>query len=235
MGMQSSKYPSAVEKPGRSLRGQPAPYPVASGSGMSGWRSVVKRSADIMVSLVCLPALAIVGTLIAVVIRLDSPGPVFYRQERVGKGGRRFTMYKFRSMFRDADKMLDDLNRLNEAEGPVFKIRNDPRITRVGRFIRKTSLDELPQVINVIKGEMSLVGPRPPIPREVEKYSAYQMGRLAVIPGMTCLWQIQGRSEVSFDEWVELDLEYIRNQSLLLDLKILLKTIPAVLIGSGAW
>lgn len=202
---------------------------------MSGLELAVKRAIDLGVSLIAMPLLIPLGLLVGLIIKLDSPGPVFYTQTRIGKNGKPFKFYKFRSMFRDADKMLDQLDHLNEAKGPIFKIRRDPRITRVGGFLRKTSLDELPQLINVIKGEMSLVGPRPPLPREVERYNDYQMGRLAVTPGLTCLWQIQGRSEVSFDEWVELDLEYIRRQSLWLDIKILLKTIPAVLKGRGAY
>jgi lipopolysaccharide/colanic/teichoic acid biosynthesis glycosyltransferase len=137
-------------------------------------------------------------------------------------------------MRQNADKLLDKVAHLNEADGPVFKIRMDPRVTRVGSMLRKSSIDELPQFINVFKGDMSLVGPRPPLPREVEMYNEYQRGRLAVTPGITCLWQIQGRCNVSFERWVELDLEYIRKQSLLLDFKILIKTIPVVLKGTGA-
>jgi len=194
-----------------------------------------KRGIDLLLSLAALPVVLPLGLITAAVIKLDSEGPVFFKQSRIGRGGKLFTLYKFRSMFKDADEKLDELDHLNEAAGPIFKIRRDPRITRMGGLLRKSSLDELPQIINVLRGEMSLVGPRPPLPREVERYDSHQLGRLAVKPGLTCLWQVQGRSNIPFDKWVELDLEYIRNQSLWLDLKILLKTIPAVLRGTGAW
>ncbi len=202
---------------------------------LSSWQLAAKRAIDLLVSAALLPVAVPLGMLAAVVIKLDSEGPVFFKHTRIGKGGKPFTMYKFRSMYKDADKIRDRLNQLNEAAGPIFKIKRDPRITRVGAVLRKTSLDELPQFLNVLKGQMSLVGPRPPLPQEVEQYNSYQQGRLAVKPGLTCLWQVQGRSSISFDKWVELDLEYIRNQSLWLDFKILLKTIPAVLKGTGAW
>jgi lipopolysaccharide/colanic/teichoic acid biosynthesis glycosyltransferase len=172
--------------------------------------------------------------LIAIAVKLDSKGPALFRQTRVGKGGKKFVFYKFRSMFENAEQIRDSLMHLNEADGPVFKIRHDPRVTRVGHFLRRTSLDELPQLMNVLKGDMSLVGPRPPLPCEVEKYSSLQWRRLKVPPGVTCIWQISGRSEVPFDRWIEMDLEYIRGQSLWLDFKILLKTIPAVLLQRGA-
>lgn len=171
----------------------------------------------------------------AIAIKLDSEGEVFYSQLRVGKDGKLFKMYKFRSMCVDADKQLDKLKDLNEKDGPVFKIANDPRVTRVGRIIRKRSIDELPQLINIIKGDMSIVGPRPPLPNEVAQYTPYQMQRLSVKPGLTCYWQISGRSDISFDEWVELDCKYIRESSVWTDIKIILKTIPAVLTGRGAY
>jgi lipopolysaccharide/colanic/teichoic acid biosynthesis glycosyltransferase len=190
---------------------------------------------DIVACLVALPFLIVLCALIGVAIKLDSAGAVLYTQSRIGRDGKPFTMYKFRSMRRDAEKLRKSLDALNEAEGPVFKIKRDPRITRVGAILRKTSLDELPQLINVLLGHMSLVGPRPPLPDEVEKYNDYQFGRLAVTPGITCIWQVEGRSSVSFDRWVELDLEYIRRQSLWLDLKILLKTVAVVVKGTGAW
>lgn len=202
---------------------------------MPAWQLAIKRAIDLTVSLVLLPLVLILGLIIGIAIKLDSPGPILYKQVRIGKRGRAFNMYKFRSMFRDAEQRLRELQHLNEASGPVFKIKKDPRITRVGALLRKTSLDELPQILNVLKGDMSLVGPRPPLPNEVEQYNDYQWGRLAVTPGITCIWQVYGRSRVSFDEWVEMDLQYIRDQSLWLDLKLLLKTIPAVLKGSGAW
>jgi lipopolysaccharide/colanic/teichoic acid biosynthesis glycosyltransferase len=170
-----------------------------------------------------------------VAIKLDSPGPMFYRQQRVGKDGRRFGMVKFRSMRQDAERLLDELRAQNEATGPLFKMRRDPRVTGVGRVLRRWSLDELPQLFNVLKGEMSLIGPRPPLPSEVEQYEDWQHGRLRLVPGMTGLWQVSGRSEVPFHDMVRLDLHYIRNWSLGLDLEILLRTIPAVLTNRGAF
>lgn len=199
------------------------------------WQCAVKRVCDVLMSLLLLPIFLPLGLLIAIAIKLDSKGPVLYKQARVGKDGWLFTMYKFRSMYKGSEELREGLNNLNEAAGPVFKIKKDPRITRVGAFLRRSSLDELPQIVNVLRGEMSLVGPRPPLPEEVEKYTDYQQGRLLVRPGLTCLWQVRGRSNLSFDRWVELDLEYVRNQSLWLDFKILLQTIPAVLGGKGAW
>jgi exopolysaccharide biosynthesis polyprenyl glycosylphosphotransferase len=170
----------------------------------------------------------------ALAIKLTSRGPVIFKQVRVGRGGRYFTCYKFRSMCADAEDKKGTLMHLNEADGPVFKIKRDPRITPVGAFIRKFSIDELPQLFNVVKGDMSVVGPRPPIPSEVETYGARERGRLAVKPGLTCLWQISGRSNVSFERWIELDLMYIDNMSFFNDLAIVVKTVPAVLTGSGA-
>ena len=160
---------------------------------------------------------------------------MFYRSKRIGRGGREFTFYKLRSMVKDAHKKRDHLNHLNECDGPVFKIERDPRITPIGRFMRSTSLDEVPQFWNVLRGDMSLVGPRPPIPEEVAQYEPWQLRRLDVRPGLTCLWQISGRSRIGFQEWMRLDLEYIRHRSLKLDLKILLRTIPAVLSREGAY
>lgn len=202
---------------------------------LSVYELAVKRMIDIAVSLIAVLVLIPLAAVVAVAIKLDSKGPVFFKQARVGRNGTLFTLYKFRSMHENADQIKQSLGHMNEAEGPVFKIKRDPRITKIGAFIRKTSLDELPQFMNVLRGEMSLVGPRPPLPQEVERYTDYQRGRLAVKPGLTCLWQVQGRSSVSFDRWVELDLEYIRRQSLWLDVTIMLKTIPAVLKGTGAW
>lgn len=193
-----------------------------------------KRAFDILFSAVFLLVSWPCFLLIALLVKLTSRGPVIFRQERVGQGGRPFTCYKFRSMCADAETRKEKLMSLNEASGPVFKIKNDPRITPLGAFLRKFSLDELPQFINVLKGEMSLVGPRPPLPCEVSAYSAYQRQRLAVKPGLTCLWQVSGRSNISFERWVELDLMYIENMSFFNDLKIILKTIPAVFLGEGA-
>jgi lipopolysaccharide/colanic/teichoic acid biosynthesis glycosyltransferase len=172
--------------------------------------------------------------LLALLIRLTSQGPVLYRQTRCGLGGRKFTLYKFRSMRPDADLRREELEALNEVDGPVFKITHDPRCTPMGRFMRKFSLDELPQLFNIVKGDMSFVGPRPPLPEEVEKYEPWQRRRLRMAPGLTCLWALEGRSRLSFRRWMELDLDYIDHWSLALDWKILLKTVPIVLLGRGA-
>ncbi len=173
--------------------------------------------------------------LAAILIKIESRGPIFYRSTRIGRGGRPFTFLKLRSMFNGADRQRGDLHHLNECDGPVFKMRRDPRVTRIGRFLRITSLDEIPQFYNVLCGEMSLVGPRPPIPEEVAQYESWQLHRLDVRPGITCLWQISGRSQIGFKEWMRLDLEYIRHQSFGLDMRILVKTIPAVLSREGAY
>ncbi|MEW6594358.1 MAG: sugar transferase [Thermodesulfobacteriota bacterium] len=170
---------------------------------------------------------------IAILIKATSPGPVFFTQERCGLNGRRFRLYKFRTMVEDAEELRAGLTGQNEMDGPVFKMRNDPRLVGIGRFLRTWSLDELPQLINILRGEMSLVGPRPPIPEEVARYRAWQRRRLSMKPGLTCIWQISGRNNIDFERWMRLDLEYIDNWSLLLDLKILLLTVPAVLKGSG--
>jgi exopolysaccharide biosynthesis polyprenyl glycosylphosphotransferase len=195
---------------------------------------MLKRAFDVVVTLTMLVIAMPIMVITAILIKLTSCGPVIFRQVRVGRGGRYFTCYKFRSMCADAEDRKNNLLHLNEVDGPVFKIKNDPRITPVGAFIRKFSIDELPQLFNVLKGDMSIVGPRPPLPSEVEKYSIRERGRLAVKPGLTCLWQISGRSNVSFERWVELDLIYIDNMSFLSDLGIVVKTIPAVLTGAGA-
>ena len=171
---------------------------------------------------------------IALAIKVSSPGPVLFRQRRAGLNGRLFNMLKFRTMVQDAEKLRSELEDRNEMDGPVFKIKDDPRVTRLGRYLRRTSLDELPQVLNVLKGEMSLVGPRPPIPEEVAKYERWQRRRLSMKPGITCFWQISGRNQVNFEEWMEMDLKYIDNWSIKLDMQILLKTIPVVLLGKGA-
>jgi len=194
----------------------------------------IKRTFDIVVSSVVLLLLAPVLALVAVAIKLESPGPVIFRQRRVGLNGHPFQILKFRSMHVDAEARLESLRSRNEVNGPVFKIANDPRVTRVGRFIRKTSLDEFPQFWNVLLGDMSIVGPRPPLPSEVRQYKRWQRRRLSVRPGITCTWQISGRSGIDFDRWMELDLEYIDHWSLVQDLRICLKTIPAVLSTRGA-
>jgi exopolysaccharide biosynthesis polyprenyl glycosylphosphotransferase len=195
---------------------------------------LLKRVVDFAMALVLLIVLSPVVLVLALLIKLTSKGPVLYRQTRCGLGGRKFTLYKFRSMQADADLRREELEALNEVDGPVFKIKNDPRCTPVGRFMRKFSLDELPQLVNVLKGEMSFVGPRPPLAEEVEKYEPWQRRRLRMPPGLTCLWALEGRSQLSFRRWMELDLEYIANWSFALDWKILLKTIPVVLLGRGA-
>ncbi len=191
---------------------------------------VIKRSFDLICSLAGLVVLALPLLLVMLVIVIDSPeaSPIFV-QDRVGKNGKIFKFYKFRSMVPNADKMLDSLLDQNEMEGPAFKISDDPRITRVGRFIRKTSIDELPQLVNILKGDMSFVGPRPPLPREVEQYDEHHCTRLAVTPGLTCYWQVQPkRNSLSFEEWFELDLKYIEDRSVKTDIIILLKTVRAV-------
>jgi len=194
----------------------------------------VKRAIDILVSASVLVLMAPVLAAIAVAIKRESPGPVLFRQRRVGLNGREFDLFKFRSMHQDAEAQLAKLRALNEASGPVFKMRDDPRITRIGHFLRRSSLDEFPQFWNVLLGEMSIVGPRPPIPSEVRQYKRWQRRRLSVRPGLTCTWQISGRSEISFDRWMELDLEYIDTWSLVGDLQICARTIPAVLTARGA-
>ncbi|OCC15608.1 Undecaprenyl-phosphate galactosephosphotransferase [Dissulfuribacter thermophilus] len=171
--------------------------------------------------------------IIAILIKLDSSGPVFFIQERVGVNGRHFKLYKFRTMVKNAEELKKKLEQQNEMDGPVFKIKNDPRITRIGKILRKTSLDELPQLFNVLRGEMSLVGPRPPLPNEVEKYEPHQRRRLSMKPGLTCIWQVSGRNDVDFDSWMKMDLEYIDNWSLLLDLKLIFRTMLVVLLGTG--
>jgi len=194
-----------------------------------------KRLLDLLGALAAIVALAPVMAIIALAIKLESRGPVFYRSTRIGRNGRSFVFLKLRSMFDGADRQRHQLQHLNECDGPTFKISRDPRVTRVGRFLRVTSLDEIPQFLNVLRGEMSLVGPRPPIPEEVEQYEPWQWRRLDVKPGITCLWQISGRSTLSFKEWMRLDLEYIKHRSFWLDLRILLRTIPAVLSREGAY
>jgi exopolysaccharide biosynthesis polyprenyl glycosylphosphotransferase len=195
---------------------------------------LVKRLIDASVSLIVLVVLLPFMLGVAILIKLTSPGPVFFMQNRVGMNQRQFRLYKFRSMVADAEARKLELQHLNERDGPAFKIDNDPRMTSIGRFIRKMSIDELPQLFNVLSGEMSLVGPRPPLPDEVKRYEWLFRKRLSVKPGITCIWQISGRNNVSFDRWMEMDHEYIENWSLWLDVKILLKTIPAVFFSRGA-
>ncbi len=196
---------------------------------------VITRMVDIIVSLLIMVVGSPFWLCICLAIRLNSPGAPIYKQTRIGWNGRPFKVYKFRSMYRDADQMLAKLWAQNEAQGPMFKMKYDPRVTLVGKFLRRTSLDEFPQIINVLKGDMSLVGPRPPLPHEVAQYEEWQKGRLAIKPGMTGLWQVRGRSNLSFDEGVLMDLYYIENWSLHLYFQILFRTIPAVLFSQGAY
>ncbi len=202
-----------------------------------GLRSLlaIKRMADVVVSLMALVFLGPLFLVVAVCILIDDGFPVLLMQKRVGLYGREFRLHKFRSMFRDAEEMKSGLLEKNESgDGVIFKMKNDPRITRVGRILRRFSIDETPQFLNVLVGDIALVGPRPPLPEEVAKYTLSDRKRLHVKPGLTCLWQIQGRSEIPFDKLVSLDMQYIRSQSILKDIVIIIKTIPAVLFGRGA-
>lgn len=204
----------------------PAPKPVY---------EVCKRVFDLVMSLFALIVLSPVFLIVAIAIKIEDGGRVFYGSTRLTKDGKEFTMYKFRSMYENADQHLEELMDKNEMDGPVFKIADDPRITKVGRFIRKTSIDELPQLVNIVKGDMTIIGPRPPLPREVEQYTPYQMHRLDVKTGLACYHECMGRSEnPDFNEWVEQDLKYIRERSMLVDIKIIFMTIKVVLTGKGA-
>lgn len=192
----------------------------------------IKRSIDIFGAVFGLILLSWVFLIVAIIIKIEDPkGPVFFKQVRVGRNEKEFYMYKFRSMVSDAEEKLKDLLQYNEVSGAMFKMKDDPRVTKIGKFIRKTSIDELPQLLNVIKGDMSLVGPRPPLPREVKEYSTYDKQRLIVTPGCTGLWQVSGRNSLGFKEMVELDLEYISNQNIVFDLRIIFKTV-FMLFGS---
>jgi lipopolysaccharide/colanic/teichoic acid biosynthesis glycosyltransferase len=203
----------------------------------ASWRvqQRVKRGVDVVVAGLALVGLSPLFLLIAALIKISSPGPVFYEWRVLGKRAKPFIGYKFRTMVVGADRLKAGFLDRNEMSGPVFKIRNDPRVTPIGRWLRKYSIDELPQLWSVLKGDMSLVGPRPPAPEEFVRFVGWQRGKLAVTPGITCLWQVSGRNEISdFDTWARLDLEYIQNWDLGLDAKILLKTVPAVLSARGA-
>jgi exopolysaccharide biosynthesis polyprenyl glycosylphosphotransferase len=195
---------------------------------------VLKRLLDIAASSVALVLLSPVLAAIAMAVRWDSPGPIFYASERIGKKGRVFPCIKFRTMVRDAEKRRTEVLHMNERDSVLFKITNDPRITHVGRFLRKYSLDELPQLVNVLRGDMSLVGPRPPIASEVKRYELNHLRRLDVVPGITGLWQVQARQDPSFDSYISLDTAYIENWSLWLDIKILVRTVGVVVTGTGA-
>ena len=194
----------------------------------------VKRIFDVILSSLAIAVLSPLFLATAIAVKTDG-GPVLYTQKRVGKNNKTFNMYKFRSMCPNAENLQDNLMKYNEMDGPVFKIKDDPRITKVGKFIRKYSIDELPQLVNILKGEMSIVGPRPPLPKEVEQYSEYQMQRLLVTPGLTCFWQAYGRSELSFEDWMDMDMKYIKRRSALIDFKLIIKTIFAVIFKRGAY
>jgi exopolysaccharide biosynthesis polyprenyl glycosylphosphotransferase len=233
-------------RPGVETWTLPYPEPVAPRGGLPARTHVSPREAgfylrygkrliDLIGSAAALVVLSPFMALVALAVKLESRGPVLYRSIRIGKDGRPFEFLKFRSMVDGADRKRNQLSHLNEMDGPTFKISRDPRVTRVGRLLRVTSIDEVPQFFNVLRGEMSLVGPRPPIPEEVAQYEPWQCRRLDVRPGITCLWQISGRSKLSFKEWMRLDLEYIKHQSFWLDVRILLRTIPAVLSREGAY
>lgn len=202
---------------------------------LTGTCGLLKRLFDLSLGLLILIITIIPGVIIAILVKLDSPGPVLYKQIRVGLYGKKFILFKFRSMVKSAEKLFEELRFKNERQGPVFKIAKDPRTTRIGKFLRKYSIDELPQILNVIRGEMSIVGPRPPIPWEVEHYNGESKRRLHTLPGLTGVWQIKGRSHLSFDEMIKLDNWYLENQSLALDINIILKTISAVLSCRGAY
>ncbi len=204
----------------------PAPKPVY---------EVCKRIFDVVMSVFALVALSPLFLIVGIAVKLEDGGKIIYKQTRLTKNGKEFGMYKFRSMVPNAEKMLGDLMDLNEMDGPAFKISKDPRITKIGRLLRRTSIDELPQLINIIKGDMTIIGPRPPLPREVAQYTPYQMHRLDVKTGLACYHECEGRSEsFDFDEWVESDLRYIRERSMLTDIKVILKTIKVVFTGVGA-
>ncbi|MGE5551264.1 MAG: sugar transferase [Bacteroidota bacterium] len=214
---------------------QVMPYPLANPWSGRILELTLKRLMDIIGSIAGLVLFLPIMVVVAIAIKLESPGPVLFKQKRVGKDGVEFEFWKFRSMVIGADEMKDKLIALNEKDGPIFKIKNDPRVTRVGRFIRKYSIDELPQLFHVLTAKMSIVGPRPPLPSEVMNYGRYEWTRLSVQPGLTCLWQISGRSNLGFDEWMKLDIQYISNWSILLDLQIIAKTFWVVIKSEGAY
>ena len=199
------------------------------------WGPFIKRLMDIGISATALIVLSPLFLVLSIIVKITSDGPIFFKQERVGLNGRQFTLYKFRTMVKDAEHKLKDLLSNNEMNGPVFKLKDDPRLTNIGKFLRKFSLDEFPQLWNVLKGEMSIVGPRPPLPSEVSKYDNWQRRRLTMRPGLTCLWQVSGRNKIKdFSDWAKLDLDYIDRWSLWLDINIILRTFPAVIFGIGA-
>jgi exopolysaccharide biosynthesis polyprenyl glycosylphosphotransferase len=195
---------------------------------------VIKRFIDIFGAIVGLALLSPLFLVIFLLIKIDSKGPAVYSQIRVGKDGKLFKMYKFRSMITNAEELLEKLKEKNEMDGPMFKIKDDPRITKVGKFIRKTSIDELPQLINVLKGDMSLVGPRPSLPKEVEQFESWMLERLSMSPGLTCYWQVSGRNNIGFKEWMEMDIKYVREASIITDIKLIIKTIKLMFGDNNA-
>lgn len=219
---------------GKSTQRENASYSVKSSMSYAVFK-IIKRCFDVLGALLGLIIFAPLFLIIALAIRMEDGGYAFYRQDRNGLNGKVFHMYKFRSMCMDAEQMHQSLLEKNELDGPAFKLKNDPRVTKVGRFIRRTSLDELPQLVNILKGEMSFVGPRPLPTYETAQCNDYQKQRLQVKPGLTCYWQCSGRNNVSFDEWIELDLKYINEASLWIDFKIMCKTVVSVISGDGAY
>jgi len=214
---------------------EPAPPKQRGLLNASKWQLAVKRAMDIVMSGFALVVLTPLLLAVALLVSVTSRGPIFYVQERVGRAGKPFRMVKFRSMYRDAHDRRTEHVEQNMHQGPIFKIRDDPRITPIGRAIRRLSIDELPQFFNVLMGRMSLVGPRPPLPEEFLDYTDRERQRLLVKPGVTCIWQVSGRSDIDFKTWIDMDLEYIETWSVRLDLKLLVKTVPAVLSGRGAY
>lgn len=200
-------------------------------SNISKWYLILKRFIDIVGAIVGIIVLSPILIIVAILIKIeDSKGSIFFSQKRVGQNGKEFKMYKFRSMVHNAEELKENLLKQNERSGPMFKMKNDPRVTKVGKFIRKTSLDELPQLINVLKGEMSLVGPRPSLPKEVEQFKPWMLKRLSVKPGLTCYWQVYGRNNIGFEDWMNLDIKYVEERSLIIDIKLIFKTV-FVLLG----
>ncbi|WP_404814470.1 sugar transferase [Clostridium algoriphilum] len=195
---------------------------------------IIKRVIDIIGALCGILIISPVMILVGIWIKLDSKGPVFFAQNRVGQDGKGFKMYKFRSMCMDAEGLLDKLKHENEMSGPMFKMKEDPRITKIGKFIRKTSIDELPQLFNILKGEMSLVGPRPSLPKEVAQFTSFQKQRLIAKPGLTCYWQVRGRNDISFAEWMEMDIEYIEERNTFVDIILIFKTVGVLFGDEGA-
>lgn len=185
----------------------------------------IKRTIDIIFSILGLVLLSPLLIIVAIIIKIDSKGPVFFAQERVGYKGNHFKMYKFRSMVLNAEELKEKLQEKNEMSGPMFKMKDDPRVTKIGKFIRKTSIDELPQLINVLLGQMSLVGPRPSLPKEVEKFETWMLERLNVKPGLTCYWQVSGRNDIDFEDWMKLDIKYVNERNLWIDIKLIFKTV----------